>query len=162
MKKLVIFIVMIFLATLILLPRMNNRISVPPTKEQIYHIYEKYMDDIQLVVKYFIDSHCENIYILEETGEMVGDFQKIEVKDRLVEEAIARLIDSGDFKNISKKGETIEFIMWTGILDVGCGVAYSIDHNIFPEIQFQTELTSLPEPGWYYFVYDYNTWRNYK
>ena len=159
MKK-VLLIIFACLLMLFILFQISGSVCEPPDFQSVYSDFEYYKQDILLVLNYLIDSNYENVYFIKETGEMVADFRRIEVNEEPVVEAILRLFDSGRFINVSKIGGTIEFEMWNGIRDVGCGVAYSMDSNKYPDIQFQTELLALPESGWYYYIYDYDKWRS--
>ena len=121
--------------------------------------FENHKTDILLISDFMVKSNFENIYFFEKQGRIIADFEELVIEQISIKNAIDRLITNGDFLEISKEGDTLIFEMWNGSLDVGCGVAYSINCNNAPEIQFQTELIPLGESGWYYYIYDYNKWR---
>ena len=59
---------------------------------------------------------------------------------------------------ISKRRNTVKFILWNRLSDVACGIAYSIDGNEI-DIEYLTESVPLLEENWYYYVADFNQWR---
>ena len=89
---------------------------------------------------------------------MQADLRELPIEDREVTAAVQRLQDS--YQNIRKNGNTIVLNQWAGLADIGCGIAYSINGTDAPKVQFMTVLVPLSEDGWYYYVDDYNEWRN--
>lgn len=161
MKRLRIFLNLIVCFCILICLCLTSCCGVndPPKFSSVQNDFVYHKDDIQLVLDYLLNCDYENIYIMEEKGKVYADFQEYEIDESAVKEAVKRLVESGDFVDISKQGGTVIFEMWNGMLDIGCGAAYSIEKNTLPEIQFQTELIPLSEAGWYYYVYDYNKWR---
>ena len=134
--------------------------NIPPKREAVESHFWDNWSEIQTVVDYMVDSGYEDFYIMDASGEATADLEKITITDESVLDAISALISDGNYYSISKSGNTIHFVQWWGIKDINCGVAYSINHTDPPEVQFCTTLDPLIEPGWYYYVADYNKWRS--
>lgn len=132
----------------------------PPKREAVESHFWDNWPEIQTIVDFMVDSGYEDVYIMDASGEITADLEKITLTDETVLEAISALISDGNYYSISKSGNTIHFVQWWGIKDINCGVAYSINHTDPPEVQFCTTLTPLIEPGWYYYVADYEKWRS--
>ena len=86
-----------------------------------------------------------------------GEHIAIESEDVLG--ALTYLFDRG-FQVIIRRSDIIRFQKWS-TLDHGRGIAYSIDGRIPDEngIQHLTEIESLSEEGWYFYIADFNVWR---
>ena len=52
----------------------------------------------------------------------------------------------------------IEFVLG-GALEVGWGIALSLDGKNPPEVNYMTECVPMQEAGWFYYVSDFNKWR---
>ena len=139
-------------------------IMEPPNIVKVERDFQKYYDNIQIVVDFMISSEYETIIIDSEgrTGLADTDGYHIEsvelVLDTKTEEAVKRLL-SGGYERIDKVRDTIQLQQWHWLNDVGCGVAYTINGQDLQEIQYVTELIPMKKAGWYYYVDDYNQWR---
>lgn len=91
---------------------------------------------------------------------MLADLEHIPIENRAVFAAVNTIIDKGLYRNINKNGDTISLLQWTGLRDIGCGIACTINGENTPEIEFVTQLVPMSDNGWYYYVSDYNVWRN--
>lgn len=148
------------LAVILCIPLSGCGNNIPPKREAVESHFWDNWSEIQTVVDYMVDSGYEDFYIMDASGEATADLEKITITDESVLDAISALISDGNYYSISKSGNTIHFVQWWGIKDINCGVAYSINHTDPPEVQFCTTLDPLIEPGWYYYVADYNKWRS--
>ena len=134
--------------------------NTPPKQEDVQrHLWDNW-SEIQTIVDFMVDSGYEDVYIMDASGEVTADLEKITITDETVLDAISALISEGNYYSIAKSGNTIKLLQWRGIRDIGCGLAYSINGTDLPDVQFCTTLTPLIEPGWYYYVADYNKWRS--
>ena len=65
---------------------------------------------------------------------------------------------------MDRKDNSIEFVLWkTGwVGDAEAGILYTIDaeEGTLPTTQYLTELQPLQGNVWYYYVADYEVWRN--
>lgn len=141
-------------------PLTGCRSRIPPTPEDVERHFLDNRQDIQTIVDFLVDSPYEDIYIMDASGIVTADLEKITLTDETVTAAITALISDGNYHSISKSGNTIDFLYWSGSTDIGCGLAYSINGTDLPDVQFCTTLTPLSESGWYYYVEDYNKWRS--
>ena len=136
----------------------------PPDITVVEDVFQECYDDIQIVVDYLMDSEYESISIDADSRSGLKDtdgyhIESVElVLDSKTEEAVQRLL-CGEYEHIDKIGNTIEIVQWNWLNDVSCGVAFTINAQDLPEIQYVTELTPMKEDGWYYYVADFNQWR---
>ena len=131
-------------------------LNTPPSVADIQQSFENNHHYLFEVVDYLTTSGYENVYILNLDGTMQADLSRISVPDD-IEAQVLGLLKSGACTQICKIGETVSFLCWTGPQDIGCGIVYSADT---PYVQFMTQCVPLSIDGWYYYVSDYNTWRN--
>ena len=95
---------------------------------------------------------------------MLVEFEeKIEEKiidDPQVVLAANTLLKSKVYHHICKIDNTIYLLQWTGLQDISCGIAYTINKVDLPQVIYTTQLLPLSNEGWYYYVADYELWRN--
>ena len=122
----------------------------------------KNYDSICVITNFLANSEYNHIYIREADGTMLADLQERQIDNNEVLIAVRRLLNGGKYIYIYKSGNTIHLLQWLSIKDRGCGIAYTISQEGLPEVNYATEFIPLSEPGWFYYVYDYNEWRNQK
>ena len=146
-------------ALLVLLPACGIA-DTPPEVETVESVFYENIDNINTIVRFMEASGYTDIYINETDGTMQADLEELEIEDEAVNAAISQLIGTETYRLISKHGETIRFLQWSAFIkDIGCGITYTIDDAITPDIQYVTQLQPLKEPGWYYYVADYELYR---
>ena len=125
-------------------------------------LYENHAD-IQIVIDYMLSTGFNSIHITDDTGIIWADFNDVTVDSENVIKSLENLLGSGKFMHINKIENTIDFMCWSPFMkDISCGLAYSINGVDEPQIQYGTQITPLSENGWYYYVEDYEKWRNIK
>lgn len=135
----------------------------PPDKDEMEKYLQQDKDDLVLITEYFINSDYSEISINE------SDFKKgimftgistreVNIENETAMKAINRIFKRG-YHLILKNGNTISFEKWC-FGEEHHGLAYSINSEDEPVLQFLTELDQLSENGWYYYEEDYNEWRN--
>lgn len=134
--------------------------NTPPDFTTVHEHYLKHSRDISTVLDFLVSSGYEDISIRDCDGTMRADFNTVSIENDAVNEAIGRLISNSAYQNIYKNGNSVSFLQWSGIRDIGCGIAYSINGTDAPEIRFATQLTPFSESDWFYYVADYNAWRD--
>lgn len=145
---------------LISLSWVHMQLNSPPNANAVEELYIDNKEDIHTVVLFLENLKYQDIYIDTFDGEMLADMTQLAINDYEVVSAIKCLFENNMFKSISKHGNTISLSHWSGLQDIGCGIAYSINGVDRPEVQFMTELVPLTEDGWFYYVDDYNKWRS--
>lgn len=135
-------------------------INSPPSIPSVQKRYQDYSKDIQIVVDFLSSSNFEDVYISDNGGTMLADLNEVPIEDPSVSKAIDSIIDDKAYQHINKNGNTISLLQWKGIRDIGCGIAYTINGIDAPEIEFATQIIPLSDDGWFYYVSDYNAWRN--
>ncbi len=136
----------------------------PPTSaNKMKRIFSRDQEELSTVANFLIDSgHTEvNIsssYLSNKmfVGMEIGD---VEIEDEAATEAIHYLLEIQGYDYIKRKDNTIFFQEWSALRDNSRGIAYSINREDKPEIQFLTRLEPLDNKGWYYYEVDYNEWR---
>ena len=71
---------------------------------------------------------------------------------------ISYLLHRSECKSIAKNGNTLEFHLWSKNMDVGGGIAYCESGEMDANCMI-TQCEALPKSGWYYYVSDFNEWR---
>ena len=110
----------------------------------------------------YADIYIENTdgtMLVDASGTMQNGLIEKQIDDDMVVAAVSQLLENREYVDINKIGNTIEFQQWSGLLDIGCGIAYTVNGTDAPEIQFATKLIPISEDGWFYYIYDYNEWR---
>lgn len=156
MKK--IFIITASLFITIMLSACSGFIS-PPSAEDVVTKFQNNYEVIITVTNFLAQSEYKNIYINDTSGDMAVGISHASISDSSVTDAIRQLHGKG-YTIIIRTGNTIYFQQWTRFMGAGCGIAYSIDHNLEPRMEYLTELKPLSQSGWYYYVEDYEQWRN--
>ena len=136
--------------------------NTPPSASDIDNLLDENYSYIMIVTEFLIDLEYDAVYISDTSQKMFADFNQINITKSSVNSAIRYLWENKVCRGISKQGNTIQIRHWSGSQEIGCGLAYSINHTDVPEIQFVTELSPLSKDGWYYYVDNYNKWRNEK
>lgn len=157
---LIFLILSLFVITLLLVSGCVS--ESPPDAMSAQQLLRDNEDSIRTVVEYLIDTGFENVHISGASKSMLADLSDCTIDNPTVYTAVNELIDEGSYIDIKKRGNTIVFEQWNGLRDIGCGIAYSINETDFPEILFLVELTPISPDGWFYYLYDYNTWRNHR
>lgn len=156
MKKLVAVLVLLVLT---LVP--ESCLRQPPSVEDVEAFMRKNWNDIAVVNDYLLELGEKDALISRDNGLVFIDFTHQEIKNDAVREAIQSLWREG-CTYIYKDNEyhAIAYTIWTRTIDgISCGFAYAIDQTQPPELQYQTELVSLSIEGWYYYIENYEEWR---
>ena len=148
------------LLTLLFLAIGFSAVNTPPGLDEVQSIFDKNREDILLLTSFLIESDCDKIYIADSSAQIKADFTDLAISDDRVCNAIDHLLKKGTFIKISKLGGTISFLQWTGPRDIGCGVIYSTNLEESIDKEWLTELSPLSDTHWFYYVSDYNAWRN--
>lgn len=135
-----------------------NGNNTPPDMINAQQVFQNNCNDIHTIVQFLTGLDCRNVYIDDDGESMLADLVNVPINNVEVSAAIKRLFKT--YLSIDKIDNTIHLLQWRGSKDIGCGIAYSINGIEPPVVQFMTELTPLTEVGWFYYVSDYNTWRN--
>lgn len=135
--------------------------NTPPNVEAVSKQFTKNYRDIEIIVNFMKSTNYTDIYISDTSGTMLTDLVQVSINDECVVSALKNTLGvEGGFLKVNKYGNTIWFLTWKGLQDIGCGISYTINETDIPDIPYCTELVPLSKTGWYYFVVDYNTWRS--
>jgi hypothetical protein len=135
-------------------------VNSPPSVSYVQKRYQEHSEDIQVIIDFLSSSDYEDVYISDSAGTMLADLNEVLIEDPSASKAIDNIIDAKAYQHINKNGNTISLLQWKGIRDIGCGIAYTINGIDAPEIEFATQIIPLSDDGWFYYVSDYNAWRN--
>ena len=147
---------------IVLLLLMTNLLSIntPPATDTVQKCFDENREDIFLLVSFMNKLGFNDIYISNTSGQVIADYSTLEFTNNEVCNAICRLLENKKYIRISKMGQTISFLQWTGLRDVGCGIIYSEDIEESIDREFLTDLVPLSDEGWFYYISDYSAWRN--
>lgn len=144
-KKLLIFAVSLILILLLIGIVWNLYIFLlPPSEKSAKIILNNDNDLLQSVAVYLEQSDCDSLYFHKYIGRDSDTVDDEILKD--VDELFKR-----GYKAVGKSGNTIFFLRWTRWRDFGAGIAYSIDNNSKPQIDYMVKLEKLHIDGWYYY-----------
>lgn len=132
----------------------------PPSITDIQQQFDDNYTDIKVIAEFLTNANYEHARISEANGTMWGDFSDIEIQSNEVVDAINRILKNGNYISITKLDNTIYFLQWRRGSDIGAGIAYSINGIDLPNISYMTQCHLLSKDNWYYYVSDYNSWRN--
>lgn len=131
----------------------------PPNILSIEDRFQHNKEDILLVTEYLAHCGYEDFYFQAGGKTALADLTDIAITDTDVVSAVKHLEKQG-FYSFGKQGNTVKFMMWKGfIVDIDCGILYSINGRDEPETEYMTKIEPLSERGWYYYVSDFNQWR---
>ena len=129
-----------------------------PTVSDVQKKLTKNIENLETVVAFLESTGYDDISICA-PKKMYADFSYVIIEDEAVVAALEELHNKGNYPSIQKNGSTITFRQWQGLTGISCGIAH-VPYDWFgPDIQYLTELVSLQEDCWYYYVEDYETWR---
>ena len=128
-----------------------------PSAEDAESYIKKNWKDIALVNDYLLKLGNKDYIALIKRIKYIENWEKNENVYR----AILSLESEGCYI-ISKRIEdnAIYYGIWKSVLGkASCGFLYAIDHTRPPKLQYQTELIPLSREGWYYYIENYEEWR---
>ena len=176
MKKVIAcFLVLLFS---LLLPGCSAVYSEAPDVKEMETTFSEYKEDFQNITNYLLETP-ESVVTID-GGTMTvfrtrSDSTELDrtdtpITDTPIAESCQRLEQAGCQSismdpRIDSKGQenVIYFCMWSRTVDeADGGIAYAINSDHPPQIQFQTALEPLSEDGWYFCLAAYNEWRNTK
>ena len=158
-------IIYVLVAAIMLVSLGGCSIMEPPSIAKVERRFNRHYNDIQIVVDFLISSEYETIIIDSDRRTVLKStdgyhYESIALAlDAKIEEAVNRLLN-GKYEGIFKNDGTVELVQWHRFNDVGCGVAYAINSQGLPEVQYVTELIPMETEGWYYYISDFNEWRS--
>lgn len=136
----------------------------PPDKDKMENYLQRDRKDLITVADYFskleynlinVDrSNVENGIIF--TGAKTG-YQKID--DTEVLYSLRKLLTNRNYVMIGKDNNTVFFKKWN-YFEKDRGVAFSINKETVPSVEFLVKYEPLSEDGWYYYEADYEEYRN--
>lgn len=142
------------------LKRWDTKINTPPSVDAVQEQFVNNLDDINAVVSFMQSSGYDGFFIQDSTELASSGSRTIQIQDNEIRFAIKRLFHNRNYLDISKIGNTVTLLQWRGVYDVGCGIIYTNNVEESINTEFVTELIPISEDGWYYYVSDYNAWRN--
>lgn len=138
-----------------------------PSIGQVENLFSKYESDFRTVSDYLTGFSAEKASIRINAEEIYADFKDQAIEDPLVLNCLQHLRNAGCSSiYMDRTKNSISFTMWKTDLigDAESGVLYAIDagESTPPTAQFLTKLLPLQGKDWYYYVADYEEWRNYR
>ena len=139
--------------------------TTAPPIEQFEKTFLEYESDFSAVSSYLVNIQAEWALIENDTGEIIIDFNDSKINDSLALESIQHLWKTGCFSiYMNRADNSIRFELWkTGMVgDADAGLLYTVENeeNKLPTTQYLTELRPLQADFWYYYIADYEEYRN--
>lgn len=128
----------------------------PPEFGEAEAYFMSHRNDIRTMTDFLLEQ--DEVYII--SSEHSIDNWKDTPLNKEIIEAMKRLRGNQSQQLIKKSGNTIIItIFFPKVREISSGFAYSINGADTPCVEYAIEMTPLSEPGWYYFVEDFNSWR---
>lgn len=177
MKKVIIFLGFILIAIILILSTcvffasqesssksFIDAFGPPTSANKMRRIFNRDKEELSTVVNFLIDTGYTEINIsssFDTSNKMYAGLEigNVEIEDKSATEAIHYLLAKQGYDYIKRNDNTIFFQEWSALRDNSRGIAYSINGEDKPEIQFLTKIEPLDKKGWYYYEVDYNEWR---
>lgn len=156
-NKKIISIITIVLAVVVALLLVHSLFKPDNAQE----VFQSDYDDLVQVVEYLSSLENEShAYIGSTDGTMTVRFgEKTTIDNEDVINTVSSLFDKGYYEIVKSYG-TIYFERWKDPFGCFKGFAFSMDGTGELNIEFLTEKGVLSEENWYFYVSDYNEWRN--
>lgn len=140
--------------------------TTAPSIGQFEKIFQEYESDFSTVSTYLENIQAEWALIETDNGKINIGFQNQIINDSLVLESLNHLWKAGCFSiYMNRENNSICFGLWkTGMVgDADAGLLYAIenDEKKLPTTQYLTELQPLQADSWYYYIADYEEYRNH-
>lgn len=135
-----------------------------PDRDKMGKYLERDKADFAIIIEYFVNSDYSYINIdksdLKKGVMFTGaNTRDEEIEDEAVIKSLNRLLGKRGYRVIGRNDNTIFFQKWA-FLEKDCGIAYSINGEDKPIVEFLIKLEELSEDGWYYYEADYEEYRN--
>ncbi|MBQ6431811.1 MAG: hypothetical protein IJJ99_08050 [Oscillospiraceae bacterium] len=118
-------------------------------------------EDLETMVEWLLNTtYQDHVYFSRRDDDMFRDFEHLPIPEEISATA-ERLLHKNSYQNIgmTKEHNTIVFEYWSSIHDQSCGLAYVMDGDGQPDVQYMIQCEPLLESGWYYYYTDFNEWR---
>ena len=128
-----------------------------PNHRQMERDFQANKEQLFIVRDFLLESESQSVLIYSIDDAMLVGNDGVDDEDTL--DALNHLFQNG-YRVIGKGGNGVYFQRWAN-LDVGRGIVYSIDGNTPDEssLEFLTEIKSLSEERWYFYIEDFNEWK---
>lgn len=134
------------------------QLSGPPTLEEAEKYFEENRKDLEIVVDFLLNE--ENDVVIVRYAHRWENWNNTEITKE-VRGAIKRLRNGQSRIRVTKDEYKIGITIWfPTVLEMSSGFAYSINGKEPPAVQYATTMQPLTEPGWYFYIEDFNTWRD--
>lgn len=122
--------------------------------------FQRDLNDLQNMVQWMLSTEYESIAFWRWNNFMLAELEHLPI-DESIRPTLDRLYHNGyQFISMDREENTIVFEYWSRTMgNQSCGLAYALDEESMPIIQFMTEIEPLSAKGWYYYFTDYETWR---
>ena len=160
LKKMVIGIIIV---TLLAVCCSCTEFNEPYSFGDMENFLNAQKEDVQTITDFLLKLEYDNVQISDMNGKFFANHHSFDINEANTQESIKKLFEKGClFIGKDVKENSVYFRMWHRIRgSVECGLSYAIEKERIPTVQFQTELVSFDDDGWYYYVADYEEWRSH-
>jgi len=136
---------------------------IPPSKAKMERIFNRDKDRLTVVVNYLANLDYPYIYINKsciKDGVMFtgANTRYQEIEDETVLNCLKKLLKNRKYLVIGKSDNTVFFEKWS-FYEKDRGIAFSINKDEPPIVEFLVKSEPLYENGWYYYETDYEEYR---
>lgn len=137
---------------------------LPPDKGRMAQYFERDKNELLLAAEYYENSDYSYIYIdksrLEKDMMFTGPYTRDqEIEDKTVMKALNDLFKNRGYHVVGRDGNTVFFQKYSA-LGRDRGIAYSINGEDDPAVEFVVRLDKLEDDGWFYYEANYEEFRN--
>ena len=137
--------------------------SSKPKKQTIIAVFENERDSFVTIADYLKGLSYSSCFIDSENGTFFAEFTYHEIGDPLVIGSIKRLWECG-CSHITKdnSNNSVAFELWSNNHELDCGMLTCIHEGEEAKVEYMTGIQETSSQNWYYYVEDYNKWRENK
>lgn len=136
----------------------------PPDEDKMEEYFKRDKNDFAVITEYLADSSYSYITINKsdsQRGTMFtgADTQYEKIEDEAVIDALNRLFRDRGYRLVGRDNDTIFFQKWAHF-EKERGIAYLLNGEDKPVIEFMVKAEMLSEEGWFYYETDYEEFRS--
>lgn len=131
-----------------------------PGKDVAEEHLQQDLEDLQFLVDWLEKSDYPYIVFDRKESTALIKFEHIPIPEE-IRPVIKRLLEESYYIEIAydREDHTISFEYWRSSHEQDCGIVYSLDDTMLPDVGYMTQCEPLSIDGWYYYFADYNKWR---
>ena len=136
---------------------------IPPDREKTEKQFKRDRESLCIIADYLSDLDYSFVVIdksgLKNETMFTGAYTRYQkINDKRVMKSLNKVLCYGKYLTVGKSDNTVFFKKWK-FLEKDRGIAFSINKDEPPAVEFLVKYEKLSESGWYYYESDYEEWR---